>query len=90
MQFAELAAEGEMLLRGDLLVAKEDHEVFGERAMDFVHLAIGARIVRDELADVDAGNFRADDRREFLDADGLVRLGFAGEVAIARSLLAGQ
>ena len=79
MQFAELAAEGEMLVRADVLVAEEDHEIFGERAMDFVHLAIGARVVRDELADVDAGDFRADDRGEFLDADGLVRVRFAGE-----------
>ena len=37
VQFAELAAEGQMLLRGDVLVAEEDHEVFGERAVDLVH-----------------------------------------------------
>ena len=67
MQFAELAAEGEMLVRRDVLVAKEDHEIFGERAMDLVHLAIGARIVGDELADIDAGDFRADDRGELFD-----------------------
>ena len=90
MQFAELAAEGEMLVGRDVLVAEEDHEIFGERAMDLVHLAVGARIVRDELADIDAGNLRADDRREFFDADGLVGLGFAGDVPIARTLLAGQ
>ena len=54
--------------RGDVLVAEEDHEVFGQRAMDLVHLAVGARIVGDELADIDAGNFRADDRRQFFDA----------------------
>ena len=54
VQFAELAAEGEMLLRRDVLVAEEDHEVFGERAMDLVHLAIGPRIFRDQSADVDA------------------------------------
>ena len=75
MQFAELAAEGEMLVGADVLVAEEDHEIFGERAMDLVHLPVGARIVRDELADIDARNLRADDRREFLDADGLVGLG---------------
>ena len=53
MQVAELAAEGEMLLRADVLVAEEDHEVFGERAMDLVHLAVGGVAV-DQLADVDA------------------------------------
>ena len=90
VQFAELAAEGEMLVGADVLVAKEDHEIFGERAMDLVHLAIGARVVRDELADVDAGDFRADDRGEFFDADGLVGLGVADGVAITRTLLAGQ
>ena len=90
MQFAELAAEGEMLVRADVLVAEEDHEIFGERAVDLVHLAIGAGVVRDQLADVDAGDFRADDRGEFFDADGLVGVGFAGDVPITRTLLAGQ
>ena len=61
-----------MLVGADVLVAKEDHEIFGKRPMDFIHLTVGARIVRDELPDVDAGNLGADDRREFLDADGLV------------------
>ena len=41
VQIAELAAEGEMLLRRDVLVAEEDHEVFGQRAMDLVHGAVG-------------------------------------------------
>ena len=90
MQFAELAAEGEMLGRGDVLVAEEDHEIFGERTMDFVHLAIGPRVIGDELADIDAGDFRADDRGEFLDADGLVGLGVAGDVPVTGALLAGQ
>jgi hypothetical protein len=58
--------------------------------MDFVHLPVGARVVRDELADVDAGDFRTDDRGEFFDGDGLVGLGVAGGVAITRTLLAGQ
>ena len=54
VQFAELAAEGEMLLGRDVLVAEKDHEIFGERAMDLVHLPVGAGIVRDQPADVDA------------------------------------
>ena len=88
VQLAEFAAEGEMLLRRDVLVAEEDHEIFGERAMDLVHLVVGARVVIDELADIDAGNLRADDRRQLLDRDGLVGLGFIGDVPIAGSLLA--
>jgi hypothetical protein len=58
--------------------------------MDLVHLPIGARIVGNELADIDAGNLRADDRREFFDRDGLVGFSIAGDVPIAGSLLAGQ
>src|SRR3984893_2437161 len=90
VQFAELAAEGEMLLWADVLVAKKDHEIFGERAMDLVHLAVGARVVGNELADIDARYFRADDRRELFDADGLKGLALVGGMPIARSLLAGQ
>ena len=88
MQLAELAAEGEMLLGADVLVAKEDHEIFGERAVDFVHLAVGTRFVRDKLADIDAGNLRADHGRQLFHRDGLVGLGLVGEMPIARSLLA--
>jgi hypothetical protein len=73
VQIAEFSAEGEMLLRRYVLVAEEDHEIFGERAMDLVHLPVGRRIAIDELADVDAGNLRTDDRRQLLDRDGLVR-----------------
>ena len=71
VQFAELAAEGEMLLRRDVLVAEEDHEIFGERAMDLVHGPVGAA----SRCEIDAGYLRADDRGELFDADGLVRLG---------------
>ena len=90
VQLAEFAAEGEMLLRRDVLVAEENHEIFGKRAVDFIHLPVGARIVRDKLADVDARNLGANDRRQLLDADGLVGLDFAGDVPIAGPLLAGQ
>ena len=85
VQLAELAAEFQVLLLRDVLVAEEDHEVFGERAMDLVHGA-----VRQRAREINAGNLGADDRRQFLDADGLVRLGLAGDVPVARSLLAGQ
>src|SRR6266702_8205800 len=90
MQLAELAAKGEMLLWRDVLVAEEDDEVFGERAMDLVHLPVGAGIVGDELADVDAGDLRADDGRELFDRDGLVRRAVFRRGAVARTLLAGE
>ena len=89
VQLAELAAEGEMLLRRDRLVAEEDHEIFRERAMDLVHLAVRA-LVRDQLAEIDAGNLRADDRGQLLDTDRLVGLLLAGGVAIARARFAGE
>src|SRR3954454_2321013 len=90
MQLTELAAEGEMLLWRDVLVAEEDDEVFGKRAVALVHLPVGARIVGDELADVDARDFRADDRGQLFDRDGLVRRAVVRRVAIARALLAGE
>jgi hypothetical protein len=43
VQLAELASESEMLLRSDVLVAEEDHEIFGERTMDFIHGPVGKR-----------------------------------------------
>jgi hypothetical protein len=90
MQLAELAAEGEMLLRGNVLVAEEDDEIFGQRAVDLVHLPVGACVALDELPDVHARDFRADDGRELFDRDGLVRRAILGRVAIARTLLAGE
>src|SRR5690349_15494280 len=90
MQLAELAAEGQMLLRRDALVAEEDHEIFGERAMDLIHLLVGATIAIDEPAEIDAGDFRADDGGELFDRNGLVRRAVLGRVAIARALLAGE
>ena len=40
VQIAEFAAEIEMLLRRQVLVAEEDDEVLGEGAVDLVHLAV--------------------------------------------------
>jgi len=57
VQLAEQPAEREMLLRRDVLVAEEDDEVFGERAVDFVE-----RAVRQRLSEIDAADLRADDR----------------------------
>src|SRR5215475_6141820 len=90
VQFAEAAAERKMLRGRDVLVAKEDHEIFGERAMDFIHLPVRALIVGDEPADIDAGNLGADDRGELFDRDGFVRLALVCEMLVARPLFSSQ
>src|SRR5260221_12021744 len=53
--------------------------------MDLVVLA-----VRQRLAWIDAGDLRADDRRQLVDRDGLVRRAILGGVPIARPLVAAQ
>src|SRR5882672_4703143 len=85
MQLAELAAEGEMLLRRDMLVAEEDHEVLGKRAVDFVHRPIGQR-----AREIDPRYFRADDRGQLFDADRFVGLFLARRMAVARTFFAGE
>ena len=67
VQLAEQPAEGEVLVGRDVLVAEEDDEVLGERAVDLVQLA-----VRQRLGEIDAGDLRADDRRQLVDGDRLV------------------
>jgi len=56
-----------MLLRREMLVAKEDDEVLGERAMDLVHLAVAG------LAQIDGADLGADDRRQLVDGDRFIR-----------------
>src|SRR5207244_13136197 len=57
-------------------------------ALPIFDLAIGAALVGDEPADVDAGDLGADDRRQFVDGDGLVGRGIASLMLVARPLLA--
>jgi len=90
VQFTELAPEGEMLFWRDVLVAEEDHEIFGQGAVDFVDLAVRGHIVGDQPAEIDAGYLRADDRGELFDRDGLVGRAVPARVAVARALLAGE
>ena len=73
VQLAEVAAERQMLLLRQMLVAEEDHEVLGQRAMDFVHLS-GCRAA----SQIDAADLCADDRRELVDADRFVGRVVAG------------
>jgi hypothetical protein len=85
VQLAEQPAEGHVLVGRDVLVAEEDDGILGERAMQLVLLA-----VRQRLGEIDAGDLRADDRRQLVDGDGLVGRSFIGDVPIARAILAGE
>ncbi len=64
---------------------KKITQVLGERAVHLVLLAIGKR-----LAEVDAADLRADDRRQLVDGDGLVRRTFVGRVPVAGTGVASQ
>jgi hypothetical protein len=68
VKIAKEAAEGEVLLLGQVLVAKEDHGVFGQRAMDLVE-----RPVTERLRQVDPIDLGADNRRQLVDRDRVVR-----------------
>ena len=72
VELPEPAAKIEVLLVGQVLVAEEDDEVLGQRAMDLVHLAVRRR------AQVDAADLAADNRRQFVDADRLIGRVFRG------------
>ncbi len=80
VQVAEQAAERHVLLGREHLVPEENDEVLGQRAMDLVLLA-----VRERLAEIDAAQFRADDRRQLVDGDRLVRRAFIRFVADTRA-----
>src|SRR5205085_1676750 len=67
------------LVGRDGLVAEEDHRVLGQRAVQLVD-----GLVAERPAEVDAGDLRAEDRRELVDADALVRLFVIGDVLVAR------
>ena len=54
VEVAEQAAEGQMLRRRKRLVAEEDDEVLGERAVDLVELPFGQRLARDRCRAISA------------------------------------
>ena len=54
VQLAELPAEIEVLLLGHVLVAEEDDQVLGQRAVDLVHLPVGDRAAERHAADLGA------------------------------------
>ena len=85
VQLAEAATEVEVLLVADVLVAEEDHQVLRQRAMDFLE-----RLVAERLREIDAADLRADDRRQLVDRDRVVRRRLVGVVLVARSVVATQ
>src|SRR5579863_9949862 len=85
VQLAEAAAEIEVLLLADVLVAEEDHRVLGQRTMYFLE-----RPVAERLRQVDAADFRAYDRGELVDADCVVSRRLIGKVLVARAVVATQ
>ena len=85
VQLAEQPAEGQVLVGRDVLVAEEDDAVLGQRPVQLVVLAVAER-----LAEVDAVDLRADDRRQLVDGDGLVRRAFVGRVPVAGAGVAAQ
>jgi len=72
VQFAELAAKGEMLLWGDVLIAEEDHQILGERAR---WISSMVRLEK-RACEIDARDLRADDRGEFFRRQWFRKAGF--------------
>ena len=85
VQLAEAAAEVEVLVLGDMLVAEEDHQVLRQRAVDLLE-----GLVAERLRQIDAADLGADDRRQLVDRDRVVRRRLIGAVLVARSVVATQ
>jgi hypothetical protein len=83
VEIAKETAEGQVLVLAQVLVAEEDHRVFGERTMDFVDRAVAER-----LRQVDAADFTADDRRQLVDGDRVVRPGIFTDILDAGTIAA--
>ncbi len=66
-QVPEQPAERLLRLMVDLLVAEEDHLVFGDGRVQFVHLPVGQR-----PGEIDAADLGADDAGERAHLDGFV------------------
>jgi hypothetical protein len=82
VQFSEQTAEGEMLVLRQMLVAEENDEVLGERAVELVEGAVA-----EWPRQVDAADLGADDRRQLLDGNRVVRRRLFGDVLITRSVV---
>jgi hypothetical protein len=85
IQGAEVTPERQMLFLRQVLVAEEDHAVFGQRPVDFIQLMIGQRRRQIHPADL-----RPDDRRQLVDADRLIRGWIIRQVTIPGAVIAAQ
>src|SRR5215475_15506617 len=85
VQFSEEPAECELLLRRDVLIAEKYDDVLSQRPVNLIHRPVGQR-----FREIDALNFRTDDRRQFLHADRLIRRRLVRSVPIARTVFAAQ
>ena len=64
---AKIAAEPDLIVEADLLIAEKDHLVLDEGLVQLLDL-----IVRQRLGQIDIADFRADMRRNRLDRDGFI------------------
>src|SRR5436309_2571863 len=71
-----------MLVLGQMLVAEEDHEVLGQGAVDLVERAVAER-----PRQIDPADLTADDRRQFVDGDRVVRRRLIGEVLVTGAIV---
>jgi hypothetical protein len=79
VQFAEQAAKAEVLIFRQMLVAEEDDEVLGERAVELVEGAVAER-----PRQVDSANLGANDRGQLVDRDRVIRRRCFGDVFVSR------
>jgi hypothetical protein len=85
VEIAKEATKGQVLVLGQVLVAEEDHRVFGERAVDFVERAVAER-----LRQVYTTDLAADDRCQLVDGYCVVRPGIFADILDARTVASAQ
>ena len=76
-EIAEQPAQRLVAFEIEVLVAEEDHRMFGERGLDLLQLAAAQR-----LGQIDAGNFRADMDGQGGHLDGAVGHGEFSEIRV--------
>src|SRR5215831_13703978 len=82
VQIAEQPAESEVLVLGQMLVAEENHQILGKRAMDLVEGAVAER-----LREIDPADLTADDRRQLVDRYRVVRRRHVGDMLVTRPVV---
>src|SRR5262249_35821706 len=81
-QFAKEATESEVLVLCQMLVTEEDHEVLGQRAVDFIERAIAER-----LRQIDAADFASDNRCQLIDRDRVIWCRLLCHVLVTRPVI---